>query len=318
NVLEPVLLYFLLVSTWREERQVASAVKALVAGGAVVATYGLYQWLFTGDVITAEGVRRMLATYRSPNNLGLYLERIIPWSLALAWSAGRWRKIYLGALGSLALALFLTFSVGAWLGAAGGLFATSLFLFKGRKALATVLILGLLAGGLALPILRVERVISHLSFRQETTTFLRLQVWQASANMIRDHPLLGVGLDGFLEQYRTRYIRPEAWKEPNLSHPHNLILELWVNLGVPGVVILVLFLWGFYRRASHLYHRVPEGEGRAMLLGAMGAMTAAMAHGLVDRFYFGAPDLAYVFFLALAVVEMATPVECRRKDDQAR
>ncbi len=307
NVLEPVLLYFLMVSTWREERQVVSAVKALVAGGAVVATYGLYQWLFTGDVITAEGVRRMLATYRSPNNLGLYLERIIPWSLALAWSAGRWRKIYLGALGSLGLALFLTFSVGAWLGAAGGLFAVGLFLFKGRKALATVLILGLLAGGLALPIVRVERVISHLSFRQETTTFLRLQVWQASANMIRDHPLLGVGLDGFLEQYRTRYIRPEAWKEPNLSHPHNLILEFWVNLGVPGVVILVLFLWGFYRRASHVYHEVPpEGEGRAMLLGAMGAMTAAVVHGLVDRFYFGAPDLAYVFFVTLTVVELSS------------
>jgi hypothetical protein len=31
-------------------------------------------------------------------------------------------------------------------------------------------------------------------------------------------------------------------------------------------------------------------------------MVAACTHGLVDRFLFGSPDLAYIFFLFLALI----------------
>jgi hypothetical protein len=33
-------------------------------------------------------------------------------------------------------------------------------------------------------------------------------------------------------------------------------------------------------------------------------MAAAVAHGLVDRFYFGAPDLAFIFFSLLLISEL--------------
>ena len=55
--------------------------------------------------------------------------------------------------------------------------------------------------------------------------------------MIHDHPITGLGLDQFLYAYRGRYILPDAWQEPNLSHPHNILLDFWVRLGIFGVLL---------------------------------------------------------------------------------
>ena len=52
--------------------------------------------------------------------------------------------------------------------------------------------------------------------------------------MIADRPITGVGLDNFLYSYRGKYISPDAWQDPNISHAHNLILDFSSRLGLPG------------------------------------------------------------------------------------
>jgi O-antigen ligase len=312
-VLEPVLLYFLLTRTVTNRQGAWRLAGALLAAGVVVALFGLYQYVFTAHVITAEGVRRLLATYPSPNNLGMFLERLLPLAVAWAMSRGAGEQgrrgdsplppstlapLLIG--GVLALALLLTYSVGAWLGCG----AAILFMaaVRGRKALLVLLVVALLLAVVLLPVLRVERVVSHLGLQPGSTSVLRLNLWQSSLQMLADHPVLGVGLDGFLELYRTQYIRPEAWKEPNLSHPHQLVLEFWLNLGVLGVIVLVWFLVVFFQKGLRLYRTAEGPWWQALVLGLLGAMVAACAHGLVDRFLFGSPDLAYLFFIFLALI----------------
>jgi hypothetical protein len=90
-------------------------VDALVAGAVVVSLIGLWQYFVSGDVITAEGVRRVRALYGSPNNLALFLERGLPLLLALAlWGKNpRRRVLYALAIPPVFATLFLTFSKGA-------------------------------------------------------------------------------------------------------------------------------------------------------------------------------------------------------------
>jgi putative inorganic carbon (HCO3(-)) transporter len=116
--------------------------------------------------------------------------------------------------------------------------------------------------------------------------------------MLRDYWPLGVGLDNFLYQYRTRYILPEAWQEPNLSHPHNLILDFGTRLGVGGIVLLLWLQGIFWFNAWRLYQRMPV----SLVLGLMGSMVVFLSHGLVDNAYF-LVDLAFTFFLTLGVVQ---------------
>jgi len=118
--------------------------------------------------------------------------------------------------------------------------------------------------------------------------------------MIRDHPLFGVGLDNFLYQY-PRYILPEAWQEPDLSHPHNLILDWWIRLGVLGVVALIWLEVAFFKVAFRLYRSLEDKGMRVLSLGLMASMVDFLAHGLVDNSYF-LVDLAFIFCLTLGIV----------------
>ena len=132
------------------------------------------------------------------------------------------------------------------------------------------------------------------------TAVRRLKLWEAALAMIRDSPLFGVGLDNFLYKY-PRYMLAEAWQEPDLSHPHNILLDWWTRLGVLGVSALVWLGVAFYRLGLRLYRSYDEGPLRALVLGLMASMVDFLVHGLIDNSYF-LVDLAFVFFLSLGIV----------------
>jgi len=196
------------------------------------------------------------------------------------------------------VALGLTFSRGALL---VGLPAALLFLLlvQGRKILAGVLAVVAAAVGGILPVLGTERLGSLLD-TEAGTGFFRLRLWQSAITMLADFPWLGVGPDNFLYSYRTRYILPDAWQEPNLSHPHNIVLDFGTRLGWGGIALLVWLQVSFWRLAAGLYRRLTPGSNRALILGLMGSMVATLAHGLVDNSVF-LVDLAFVFLMTLAI-----------------
>lgn len=309
-VFESALFYFLLRANPLEKRHLWRIVEALILAAVIVSLIGLYQYFFTGDVITAEGVRRIHGIYGSPNNLGLFLGRIVPILGALALFGSSLRRRAMCCLIGLpvTLCLYLTYSRGAWL---LGLPAAFIFLglMQGKRALLiSLLVILVIALGL-LPLIGTERLASLFNI-QGGTTFLRLKLWQGSLNMIHDHPLFGVGLDNFLYRYRTRYVLPEAWEELDLSHPHNIILDYWTCLGILGVIAIGWLQFAFFRKALRLHRQLGDRDPKALLLGLMASMVAFLAHGLIDNSYF-LVDLAFVFFLTLGVT---TKVESLSSD----
>lgn len=307
-VLEAGLCYALLRAMVRDRQELWRVVDAWVLGAGLVAALGLGQWLSGSQVITADGVSRVRALYGSPNNLALYLGRLLPLAVSLALFAGagvsrqetarRWAYGLAGLV--MAAALLLTYSRGAWL---LGIPAAILFLaaVRGRKTFVVVGLVLLVVGVLGVALVGAERLTSLLD-TSEGTTFFRLQLWQSSWAMIRDHPLLGVGLDNFLYSYRSHYVLPTAWEEFNLSHPHNLVFDFWLRLGVLGVAVGFWLLISFARKSWSLYRRLAEGVDRALVLGLMGGCVYMVAHGLVDHGFF-LVDLAFAFMLMMALVQ---------------
>ena len=276
-------------------------------GAAIVALIGLFQWVLGHNLIEAEGVARARAFYGSPNNLALYLGKVLPLGVTIGVfgfflrgkDKARWLAYGLAAL-VMALAILLTYSRGAWL---VGVPASLLFVaaMRGRRTLAVAVGLLVLLAVVVLLLVGGGRLTSLLD-TTEGTTFFRLQLWQSSWAMIRDHSLTGVGLDNFLYQYRTHYVLPTAWEEFDLSHPHNLLLDFWLRLGLPGLLAILWVLVMFFRRGWRSYHRLPESSERLLVLGLMGGMVNWAAHGLVDNAFF-LVDLAFAFVLMLALVQ---------------
>jgi O-antigen ligase len=147
-------------------------------------------------------------------------------------------------------------------------------------------------------LLSVPALAERLDIGGATSVF-RVQLWQASANMVADHPVLGVGLDNFLYAYRGRYIFDGAWQEPNLNHPHNLILDFATRLGLLGLMAGGWLLFSLARTLWGLRPRVPAGW-QPVVVGLGAAFADMVAHGLVDHSFF-LVDLAFAFFLFLGV-----------------
>jgi O-antigen ligase len=306
-VIEPALLYLMLRSapaarsSAMDRPALLPFADALAAGAVVLAVVGLYQYFLTNYVEAVEGVRRILSIYDSPNHVSLFLGRVIPISLCLAaFGATRWRRIIHGvALIPLTLCLYLTYSRGAWL---LGLPAALLFIALMRGRWGRMVALGALAAALLalVPILRTPRIASLLTL-QSGTNFLRLVLWQGTARMLAAHPIFGVGLGNFMRHY-PRYMLPEGGHERVVFHPHNLLLDTWTSLGLPGLAALTWIQVAFFRMGLRLYRGLTtEPEVQALTLGLMASMISFLAHGLVDT-GFRLTDLAFVFMLTLGIV----------------
>jgi len=318
-IVEAALFYLLVSRAPRSDGRPFSPwplVDGLVLGALAVSGVGLWQLVTGQGRVDVEGVWRVRAFYGSPNNLGLYLDRIVPLLGAVAaYGRTRWRRWAYGLLAvPVGLACVVTFSKGAlllglpaaalFLGVAGSLSRHSAEEREGWKRwrpLAVVLVLLLLAGLAMIPLFRTERFAGLLDFTRGTS-FIRLQLWRGALNMALDHPWLGVGLDNFLYEYRTRYVLPAAWEELNLSHPHNIVLDFWTRLGLLGLVVGGWLLVAGFRAGWRLWRRMADADQRALLLGLLASLVATLAHGLIDNSIF-LVDLAYVFMLTLGVVQ---------------
>jgi len=160
----------------------------------------------------------------------------------------------------------------------------------------------LVLGGAAV-VLAPHRLASFFD-PQSGTALSRLWLWSSALAMLRDHPLTGVGPDNFLYVYRA-YLHPNAWREPNLSHPHNLVLDAWLRLGIMGAVAACWSLGVAFRHGVRRALQAPAAPETAVIIGWFGSMAALVVHGLVDNSLF-LPDLAVHFWIAGAI--LAAPV----------
>jgi O-antigen ligase len=301
-ILEPALYYLLLRVAKLERDDLVKLVDTLILTGTAVALIGIVQFVTgTGLVIAEGGSRRLLSVYGSPNNAALFLGRCLPFALAMVlFAPDRMRKIAVGVLlGIIGVALLLTQSIGALLLGIPAALITVVSLWNRRWgiALAVLVVVG------ALALIPLSQFIPRLQglFDSRSSTFARTQLWASTANLLRERPITGAGLDQFLYLYRSRYIFPEAWDEPDLSHPHNLILDHWVNFGIAGLGIFALLQAAFWRSAFAAWKDRGDTIVAALAAGAMGSMANFLAHGLVDNSYF-LMDLAMVFVFTLAIV----------------
>ncbi|GIK66461.1 MAG: O-antigen polymerase [Chloroflexota bacterium] len=302
-IIDPLVFYLLLRVTRLQEKDLSLLVEVMILIGTVVALVGLYNYVTeTYVVFTPEGSKRLVGIYGSPNSVALQLGRCLPFAFAyVILPVGAWRRIYASVGGVIMLvAVALTQSIGAIALGLPAAFAVIILGWQGRRAwlpLGVVTVVGTLA---LFPLSRIFPRLRHLGDFDN----IRINVWRSTLELIKDHPITGVGLDQFLYAYRGRYILSEAWADPDLSHPHNVVLDYWVRLGIFGVLIGVWLQVAFWRTALAAYRQVRYSNPvlLAIVLGAMGSMADFLAHGLIDSAYF-AINLSFIFVLLLALVQ---------------
>jgi putative inorganic carbon (HCO3(-)) transporter len=293
-IIEPVLLFGLArLAIARDGR--APLAFAISIPATIVAADALWQFVHSSSSFSVDDVHRSTSTYLHPNNLALYLERALFLILLPGFFArGPMRWVLLGCAGIIAGGLAVTFSRGSLLALGAG-FAVFLLAQPVRQGW-RILAVGLALVSVAFGVFATQRFTGSTSSGILST---RRYLWLDSLHMLRDFPISGIGLDQFLWLHQQRYIDPRIWSERYLSHPHNLLLDTWLSLGILGVVLLGTSLFaGAWVVVAARYGRLRLDSWQ---LGALACLGAGLGHGLVDNGYFLA-DLAALTWLSIALV----------------
>lgn len=165
---------------------------------------------------------------------------------------GQWRWLAGGSFVLGVVALLFNATRGAWLALTIVLlFILAYYLMKGNKLAMLCLALFIAAGaGLSQYQPFVQRLATITDTKYQSNTE-RLLIWQSAYTMFKDHPVLGVGLGQYKDNYQKKYISPKA-KEPYLSHAHNNFLQMLAENGIVGFVgfltLLVCFIGYSFKR----------------------------------------------------------------------
>jgi O-antigen ligase len=319
-IVEPVLFYFLLTDIIATRRGLWRMADFFVAAAVAVAFVGLAQFALRSDTLVVEEVSRVQGVYQHPNNLALYLGRVLPFVICvgLFLPRGPRKWLYLAAAVPLAVTTLLTYSRGAYVAVALSVaLAAAVGLVWGpgikdaREARNRMVLVASGASillGLLLIITAALLPLLPTRFTTIGSGVLRVELWISSLQMLRDHPIFGVGPDQFLNQFQAHYMAKAQEAEAFTAHPHNLLLDYWLTLGIMGVPILLWLLWRYFREALLKAKNVAMGRdgdlaGRAVALGLLASMLDFLLHGLVDNSYF-LMDLAMIFWLCCGLLQL--------------
>ncbi|MCK5475553.1 MAG: O-antigen ligase family protein [Candidatus Pacebacteria bacterium] len=124
----------------------------------------------------------------------------------------------------------------------------------------------------------------------------RLMIYNASKEIIKDNPFLGIGPGTFQETYLSY---AEEFDEPYLewavSQPHNIFLAFYLQTGLIGFIGFILILIWFFKYNRCRNEALPRSYGVVTAL-----MIYILVHGLVDTTYWK-NDLALIFWIIIGM-----------------
>ncbi len=267
----------------------------------------------------------------NPNILAGSILLPLPLALALSlrwdWTKQRWLPLLFGLAGLLMLlTLVLTQSRGSYVAIVIAL--VTLLSIRWRWTLLVIMIM-FIAVVATLGWDGLMQFASAIGSDGSITSLSgRWEIWVGSFNTLLSYPLFGIGFGAFHSIMPGLFSNSKIFQSPDVTHAHNLLLQVGLDLGVPG---LVLYLWvwicaiaiqvrllrlgnevaveGTHSSMTRHQRQWLHQQKRKSLLSttlAAGLLTATVAmflHGLVDAATWGTKP-AFVPFLLLAITAL--------------
>jgi O-antigen ligase len=297
-LLEPIAFFLVLGNVITSSSRAKLILAGLALGGTVAAIANAIVVLDAAIHHTLNvALPPPVVIYNTPNAVALYLVPLIGIAACLfLYDREKWVRPASAVFLAISLgATFLSLSRGGYLALAVMALVLAVVNRYRWYLLPAVVVLGIVVSRVPAIATRLEH---EFNLSDPNNTFItRLNLWQVTLTMLRDHPIFGSGMFGF-----ARAIQPYRGGiyEENLIYPHNFVLNAWTETGLLGAVSFLWLLLQTFRVSWRGWVSGPAAW-RAMRLGIVLAMVAIVVHGLVDVPYFK-NDLALEFwtFLGLA------------------
>ena len=298
-------IFYLLVNNF-DGQMFRRLLGLVVIIGTVLSLYGILQYVDFFEHSWWIPKQFLAASYVNHNHFAGYLELAIPVTLGLIFSRTiefKFKKIILGlALCVQALAFILAQSRGGWLSLLTALLVMGLILIKNKELKVKYFVIFLMLLAISFGIIyfndkevsqRVHTLGAAVTERGGVELALsgRNQIWEGTIAMIKDKPLIGVGIGDFDAGFYR--FRPASF-DMRAVYAHNDYLHMAAEMGLLAP-LLMLLIFGAVIAAG-----IRQGSHPLVLGCAMGVLSLAL-HGFVD-FNFHIPANMLLFTVCAAYV----------------
>ena len=276
------------VATLVRGRRTDTIATVIVTFGAASALFGIFQY----GILEYDNLGR-----RPQGTMGHYMTysgllMLVTCVAAARLLFGRRERVWPGlVLPALLVALTLTFTRSAWIGACVGVGA--LLVLRDLRLLAVLPVVAALFFALAPPAI-ASRLYSVFDL-QDPTNRDRLAMTRAGVRMIRDHPLMGVGPEMVLRTYPE--YRDSGAVKPVNPHLHNVPLQIAAERGLPA---LAAWLWFIGVLGRDLTRKFKAGEHPWAAAAGIAAIGAMLTAGFFE-YNFGDSEFLMLFLVIITL-----------------
>ncbi len=318
-------LYFIISGIEFSSGKIKKIIQCLVWGAGLAGLLGIFQFLiqfflgikktfefwaavitpFLGDAfaqavlenpswlvnIGGQNFLRATAFFPDPHMFSFYLNMAFFLALGLYLMKIKNRKLYLFLAGIILLADLLTFSRGGYIGLLAGIIFSILLFWKKagvsyKKTLAGgIIFLGLI---IIIPNPIGKRLISSFDLNEGSNQG-RIETWKNSIEVVKNNPVLGVGLGGY-----SLEIKPSAnYREPIYSH--NIYLDIAAETGILNSLIWAGIILAAV--SSFLKKRKNADDLKYIYIAMAAGLTSFSVHSFFETALFSARVLPLVIIL---------------------
>lgn len=277
--------------TFRDIKKLTLALDIFALSIVLMSGYGIWQHFVGVDLYDRVLLDRMAFGYRVIGNFSTYLTFsgffaissifLVPTAFSMP---NRWRKAFylLASQASLACIMF-NYSRSTIVALIIGIIVLILLIGAQYRRWVSLLLLLTLAVGLVISpdFLNRFKNMSDTEFSTEYANS-RFAIWSATAKMVEDNPVFGIGPGNFYQNY-IKYRTNRTGK--NLSHAHNDIFNIAAESGIPCALLYIL-LWIIMLTMLYKgYIRCPDGIQRSFLLGGIVVSIVFMVMSQFEAFF---------------------------------
>jgi O-antigen ligase len=261
----------------------------IVSCAAVSAVFGIFQYGILHYDNLGQRPQGTLGHYMTYSGLLMLVIGVALARVLFGRGERTWAALVMPAL---AMAVILTFTRSAWVGACAA--AALLLSLKDFRLLAILPIVAAAIFFAVAPGKITARFISIFDLKDPTNRD-RLAMVREGEHMIAAHPLVGVG-PNMVEKRYADYRDADAVQKVN-QHLHNVPVQIAAERGLPA---LAMWLWFVGTAVSILGKRFYAGEQRFLAAAGLAAVAAMSTAGLFE-YNFGDSEFLMLFLILITV-----------------
>lgn len=310
-----VVVFFVLTQTVTTRQRLYILLLIFMIASFKLSFYGARTFALRGFAFADWGLAGPEGYFQNPGELAIQMLMFAPMSLFIIQGIKKYlKKWQIYTLYLMPITAVLTIIGTNTRGGQLALAAQVLALVTITKHRVKILIVIVLIGFIGFQLLPEEQKARFESSGEDDTSIQRLLYWKHGWQMMKDHPLFGIGYFNFPE-YFTRYhsediILPMLIRRGRAELPHNIFIQIGTDTGFTGLVVFVGLMMGSVVSMVKLGHKARQDGDEFFSQLPKGMNLALLGYVVAGQFV----TVGYYPFFWIHLMFVVSLITCQRRE----